>query len=68
MKAQKLPSRSMTIIKGDVNQFHFQVSLKPDGKESHRFWNTQAMSTAAGINAGDMVTLEIEPTKECFEP
>jgi len=67
-ESSKLSSRGMTMIKGAINGFHFQMALEPDGKGSHWFRITQAISTAAGINAGDMVTLEIEPTKEWLEP
>ncbi len=64
----KLPSRGMTMIKGIINGFHFQMELEPDGKGSHWFRISQTMSDAAKINAGDTVTLEIEPTKEWLEP
>ena len=64
----KLPSRGMTMVKGTINGFRFQVALEPDGKGSHWFKFDNTLRKAAGVDAGDTVTLEIEPTKEWPEP
>ncbi|MGE5287604.1 MAG: YdeI/OmpD-associated family protein [Micromonosporaceae bacterium] len=64
----KLPSRGMTMVEGTINGFHFQAALEPDGKGSHWFRVDKAMREAAGADAGDTVTLAIEPTREWPEP
>jgi hypothetical protein len=64
----KLPSRGMTMVAGTINGFRFQAALEPDGKGSHWFRVDTAMRQAAGADAGDTVTLAIEPTKEWPEP
>ena len=64
----KLPSRGMTVVEGTINGFGFQAALEPDGKGSHWFRVDKTMREAAGADAGDTVTLEIEPTREWPEP
>jgi hypothetical protein len=64
----KLPSRGQTMVEGTINGFHFQTPLEPDGKLSHWFRVDKAMREAAGVDAGDTVTLSIEPTKAWPEP
>jgi Bacteriocin-protection, YdeI or OmpD-Associated/Domain of unknown function (DUF1905) len=64
----KLPSRGMTMVKGTINGSRFQAALEPDGKGSHWFKVDKTMLEAAGAEAGDTVTLAIEPTKEWPEP
>jgi Domain of unknown function (DUF1905)/Bacteriocin-protection, YdeI or OmpD-Associated len=60
----KLPSRGMVMVEGTINGFSFQAALEPDGKGSHWFRVDKTMRGAAGAEAGDTVTLAIEPTKE----
>src|SRR5205807_4549509 len=64
----QLPSRGQAMVEGTINGFHFQNPLEPDGKLSHWFRVEKAMHEAAGVDAGDTVTLVIEPTKEWPEP
>ena len=64
----KLPSRGMTMVAGTINDFRFQAALEPDGKGSHWFKVDKTMSKAIGAEAGDTVTLVIEPVKEWSEP
>ena len=64
----KLPSRGQTMIKGTINGFNFQSPLEPDGRGSHWFRMDKAMRKAVKAEAGDIVTLEVEPTKEWPEP
>lgn len=63
-----LPSRGMTMVEGTINGFRFRAALEPDGKGSHWFEVDKTMREAACADAGDTVTLEIEPTKEWLEP
>jgi len=64
----KLPSRGMTMVAGSINDFRFQAALEPDGKGSHWLKVDKAMSKAIKADAGDSVTLAIEPVKEWSEP
>jgi Bacteriocin-protection, YdeI or OmpD-Associated/Domain of unknown function (DUF1905) len=64
----KLPSRGMTMVEGTINGFSFQAALEPDGKGSHWFKVDNTMREAAGADAGDTVTLAIEPAREWAEP
>ena len=64
----KLPSRGMVVVKGTINNFHFQSPLEPDGRGSHWLKVDGAMSKAAKAEIGDTVALVIEPIKEWPEP
>jgi hypothetical protein len=64
----KLPSRGMTAIEGTLNGFPFQATLEPDGQKSHWLKVDRKLSEAAGVEAGDVVTLEIGPVAEEPEP
>ncbi len=64
----QLPSRGMTMVAGTINGFRFQAALEPDGKGSHWFRVDTTMREAAGADAGDTVTLRIEPTNAWPEP
>lgn len=56
------------MVEGTINGFHFQAGLEPDGNGSHWFRVNKTMREAAGADAGDTVTLAIEPTREWPEP
>jgi len=64
----QLPSRGMTMVEGTINGSRFQAPLEPDGKGSHWFRVDESMRDAAGADAGDTVTLVMEPAKEWPEP
>lgn len=64
----KLPSRGMTIVEGTINNVRFRAVLQPDGQGSHWFRVNKTMRQAAGVDVGDIVKLEIEPTKVWPEP
>ena len=64
----KLPSRGMLMVEGTINGSLFQAALQPDGKGSHWFKVDKTMLEAAGADAGETVTLAIEPTKIWPEP
>ena len=64
----KLPSRGMTMVEGTINGFRFQAALEPDGKGSHWFRFNKTMCEATGADAGDTVTLAIEPARKWPEP
>jgi len=64
----KLPSRGMVMVAGTVNGYRFEAPLEPDGKGSHWLKVDKIMSRAIKADAGDTVTLAIEPVKEWPEP
>ena len=64
----KLPSRGMTAIEGTINGFPFEAVLDPDGQKSHWLKVERKLSEAAGVEAGDIVTLEIAPAPKEPEP
>ena len=66
--SSKLPSRGMTLVEGTINGFHSRIVLEPDGKGSHWFRVTPDLSVAAGIEEGEVVTMEFEPSKAWPEP
>jgi len=63
-----LPSRAMVMVEGTINGFCFLAPVEPDGKGSHWFRVDDTLREAAGADAGDMVTLEIEPATEWPAP
>ena len=64
----KLPSRGMTPIEGTINGVRFQTVLEPDGQKSHWLKVDRKLGEAAGVEAGDMITLEIAPAAKEPEP
>jgi Bacteriocin-protection, YdeI or OmpD-Associated/Domain of unknown function (DUF1905) len=64
----KLPSRGLTMVEGTINGFRFQAALEPDGNGSHWLRVDKTMREGAGADAGDSVTLAIEPAREWPEP
>jgi Bacteriocin-protection, YdeI or OmpD-Associated/Domain of unknown function (DUF1905) len=64
----KLPSRGMTSVEGALNGFPFRATLEPDGQRSHWLKVDRKMGEAAGVQAGDLVRLEIAPAEEQPEP
>ncbi len=68
ISSDQLPSRGLTIVKGTINGFNFQAVLEPDGKGSHWFRFDNPMNETMVAEAGDMITMTIEPVKEWPEP
>ncbi len=66
--SEQLPSKGMTMIKGTLEGYEFQVAVEPDGKGSHWFRVRNAILKATGTAAGDTVELVIGSTKEWPEP
>ena len=59
----QLPSHSQVMVAGTINGVPMQTPLEPDGRLSHWFRVDKALREAAKAEAGDTVTLEIEPRK-----
>lgn len=73
-ESAKLPTRSMLMVKGNLNGVPFKTLLEPDGKygpglkPSHWFAPDKKLLEEAHASAGDTVTVSMEPTKEWVEP
>jgi hypothetical protein len=70
----KLPTRGMTMVKGELNGVPFKTLLEPDGrygqgkKPSHWFSPDKELLNDAHASAGDTVKVSLEHTKEWIEP
>ena len=64
----KLPSRGIVMVEGTINDYHFQRELEPDGKKSHWLQLNEKMLKGVGAEAGDTVSVTLEPSKEWPEP
>lgn len=70
----KLPTRSMLMVSGKLNDIPFKALLEPDGKygpglkPSHWFSPDKKLLDAAHTAVGDTVKVFLEPTKEWIEP
>src|SRR3989344_6004791 len=69
-----LPTRSMTMVAGTLNNIPFKALLEPDWKygpgikPSHWFAPDKKLLDDAQASAGDSVQVSLEPTKEWIEP
>ena len=71
--SRKLPSRGQVTVEGTLNGHPFTATLEPDGQGDHwlkvdRKLREAAGGPAPGLEAGDVVTLEIAPVTEEPEP
>lgn len=64
----RLPTRSMTTVKGTINDYPFRATLAPDGQRSHWLKVNKKMREGAGAEVGDVVTLEIMSAGKEPEP
>ncbi|HEX7262084.1 MAG TPA: YdeI/OmpD-associated family protein [Luteolibacter sp.] len=67
-ESEKLPRRGKTTVTGTMNGQPFQATLDPDGQLSHWLKVDLDLQEAAGVRAGDMITLEIAPVEQEPEP
>jgi hypothetical protein len=58
----------MTAIEGMMNHVPFRAVLEPDGQKSHWLKVDRKLREAAGLEAGDEVTLSIAPAAKEPEP
>jgi hypothetical protein len=63
----KLPTRSALTVEGTINGHPFRAVLQPDGQKSHWLAVTAAMLKGADASAGDIVLLDIAPSKKELE-
>src|SRR3989344_3883347 len=69
-----LPTRSMTMVAGTLNNISFKTLLEPDGKygpglkPSHWFAPDKKLLDAARAKADSVVRVSLQSTKEWIEP
>lgn len=66
--SRKLPSRGQVAANAAINGHSFQTVLEPDGRRGHWLKVDKKMLQALAISEGDVVALEVEPTKDWPEP
>lgn len=66
--SKQLPSRGQVAVQGTINGREVQAVLEPDGQGGHWMKVGQALQRSAGIDAGDLARLEIEPSRAWPEP
>ena len=64
----QLPTRGQTMVEGELNGVLFQSALEPDGTGSHWFKIDATLQQAAGVAAGDTISLTIKPSEIWPEP
>ena len=58
----------MTTVEGTINGFPFRATLEPDGQRSHWLKVDRKLGKSAGVEADDIVMLEIVPAGKETEP
>ena len=66
--SKELSSRGQVAVHGTINGVGFRTVLEPDGDSGHWMRVDDTLQHAAGISAGDTVTLDVEVTKDWPEP
>lgn len=64
----KLPTRGQTTVEGAINGAPFRATLEPDGQKGHWLKVDRKLRLAAGVEAGELVALEIAPPEKEPEP
>ena len=63
-----LPSRGMVSVEGTFQGAELRVTLEPDGNGGHWMRVKRPLREAAGVSAGDLVTVTMSPAKVEPEP
>jgi uncharacterized protein DUF1905/bacteriocin resistance YdeI/OmpD-like protein len=66
--SDRLPSRGQVTVHGTINGREFRTVLEPDGSGGHWMRVEEELQHTAGLRAGDIVRLEIEPSRDWPEP
>ncbi len=66
--SEMLPTRSMVSVEGSLNGYPFRATLQPDGAGGHWLKLDKNLSGGAGVKAGEVVELEMEPVAVEPEP
>lgn len=63
-----LPSRGQVAVEAELNGHRFATVLEPDGRKGHWIDVNAASRAGLSIDAGEMVTGEVTPSKAWPEP
>jgi hypothetical protein len=66
--SRKLPSRGQVAVQGTINGHTFQTVLEPDGSGGHWMRVEGKLQRTARVGAGDIVRLDVEPSRDWPEP
>jgi len=66
--SKQLPSRGQVSVAGTINGHEFTYVIEPDGTFGHWLKLNSPVLKALGLQVGDKVSLQIEPTKKWPEP
>jgi hypothetical protein len=64
----QLPSRGQVAVQGTINGHPFQTVLEPDGSGGHWMRVDGELQRIAGVSAGAIARLDIEPSADWPEP
>lgn len=63
----RLPTRAAMTVEGNLNGRSFRAVLEPDGKKGHWLKVTRKLREAARAEEGDVVALEVAPSRRELE-
>jgi Bacteriocin-protection, YdeI or OmpD-Associated/Domain of unknown function (DUF1905) len=66
--SRQLPSRGQVSVRGVVSGKQFRTVLEPDGARGHWMRVEPRLQRAAAVQAGDTVSIQVEPTADWPEP
>ncbi len=66
--SKQLPSKGMVFVRGSLNHIPFSAVLEPNGQGGHWFKPKNSLLKKSGAQAGNTVSLEMEPDKNWPEP
>ena len=66
--SEKLPSRGIVMVAGQINGVPFADVLEPDGSRGHFLEVDDSQQKKIGARAGDTIEISVEPTEEWVEP
>lgn len=66
--SQALPSRGQVAVHASIDSHEFRTVVEPDGLKGHWIRVPPQLEKAADLEAGDPVTVTIEPASEWPEP
>lgn len=66
--SRQLPSRGQVAVEGTVEGQGFETVLEPDGRRGHWMRLDPALGDAAGVGAGDTVSITVRVRGEWPEP
>ena len=66
--SQKLPSRGIVMVEGEIHRTSLKTVLEPDGKGSHIWKIEKDLLKKLDIHAGDEIIVELHESENWIEP